>query len=361
MNNAPVVPSLHPQMFPQASPMVPMFQSPSMPPHTPSSSVGPISHHPMAGHGFSGTPGPFPPTTPTYPGMMSRPGYGPGPGYPNPHQMMAPGYSGPMGQMGQRTQFMSPPSMMATQQQMHMARMQQMMQNRQINVQGMPPGYGAMGMPHYPPGSGTPGPSGYGMQHQGPSSVQQLNQFVNHPRFGANGPHPGHPPPYGAMQPMVPQSPSFNQPFAGMNSSMMSPMQQHQFHQQQMQQQLHMQQHQQQMQRNQMYHQQALAQQQSTLPMTPQNLYLNTTMQWRSALNQLNKRQAHKFKIRQIQLMRGVRPTSLQPLPFRKLRNQPDANIPLIKQTVLPPCQPDLNVPEGDSLTIAIMLSVSFL
>uniref|UniRef100_A0A8R1EVP9 Uncharacterized protein n=2 Tax=Caenorhabditis japonica TaxID=281687 RepID=A0A8R1EVP9_CAEJA len=226
---AAVTPVLH-----QPSPMVPIFQPPALPMHTSSPSVGPMAHHPM------GPPG-YPPITPTYP-MGPRPGsnFGPpGPGYP-PHPMMGPGYPGQRGPGG----FVGPQNVMHPQQ-LQMMRMQQMMHNRQMGgMPGMPPP-----PPHFPPGPG-PGPTGYNMPpHTGPSSVQQLNNFVNQSRFGQNTAH-GMPPP------VIPQSPNFNQAFNG--NPMISPMQQHQFHQQQM----HQQQLQSQMQRNQMQQQQQQQQQQ---------------------------------------------------------------------------------------------------
>ncbi|CAI2341364.1 unnamed protein product [Caenorhabditis sp. 36 PRJEB53466] len=350
-----------PSLFHQSSPMIPLFQSPAMPPHTPSPSVGPLSHHPMGPPGYPATPGAFPPTTPTYPGMPSRPGsnFGPGPGYP-PHQMMAPGYPA---QMGQRPQFINA----QIQQQMQMQMRMQMMQQRQMSQQGMQPGFVA-GMPHYPQPPATPGLVNYGMPG-GPSSVQQLNNFVNQSRFGPTSGHPGQPSPYG-IPPIIPQSPNFNQTYQGMNNSMMSPLQQHQFHQQQMHQQMQQQQqqqlHHQQMQRNQMMlqhqqHQQQQALAQQTQQPTALQLHAQAQQSWNSACLNMSPKQKVKFAARQRQLSGGLMPMNLQPTALRNLRNPPDPNVPMNKLLTRAHRPPEVNVPEGDSLSIAIILSDTIL
>lgn len=351
--------SVHPAL---ATPLVPVFHSPVLPPqHTPSPfSMGPMGHPSMGPPAYPGTPVVYPPTTPTYPGMTPRPGSGFGPGYLHPHQMGTSGYLGQMGPMGPMSvqRQLSNPQMLQQQQQMQM-RMQQI---RQMG-QPIPPGYGAPGMPPYQPG--TPGLGGYGMPG-GPSSVQRLNNFVNQTQFG---------PPsvqqmaYGSMQPMIPQSPSFNQPFANMGnpmaSPMMSPMQQHHFHQQQIlqqhqqqqQQQHHQQQLQlQQMQRNQLQLQNSLPPQVQTAPQNPQFLLMQQNEQVLNAFQALSERDKRKFNRRQMQLKAGLMPTSLQPASIKNLPNPPDANLPYKKQDSFTR-PPDHNVPRGDSLTVAIVLS----
>ncbi|CAL2032838.1 unnamed protein product [Caenorhabditis brenneri] len=361
--------SAHPSL---STPMAPVFQSPALPPqHIPSPfSVGPMGHPSMGPPAYPGTPGAFPPTTPTYPQMTPRPGsnFGPGPGYSYPHQMGAPGYPGQMGQMGQmgvQRQFSNPQMFQHHQHQMQQMQMR-MQQMRQMG-QGVPPGYGAPGMPPYQPG--TPGSGGYVTPVGGPSSVQRLNNFVNQSQFG---PTSG---PYGSMQPMIPQSPNFNQQYSGMGNPigspmvnpMMSPMQQHQFHQQQMmqQQQHHQQQQQQQqiqlqqMQRNQMQLQNSLPPQ-IAQPPNPQLLLMQQNEQVYNAFHGLSERDKRKFSRRQMQLKSGLMPTSLQPAAIKNLPNPPDANVPYKKQdsSIRPP---DLNVPRGDSLTVAIVLSDTLL
>lgn len=357
-----------------ASPMgPPIFQSPTLPPHHIQSpfSMGPMGLHPMGPPNYPGTPGPFPPTTPTYPGMTPRPGsnFGPGFGYPN-QQMMSPAYAnqmgsmgqlgqmgqvGPMGPMGVQRQFSNP---QIYQQQMQM-RMQQM---RQMSGQGGPPGYGAPGVPPFQ-SPVTPVPGGFGMP-TGPSSVQRLNNFVNQSQFGPSSVQP-----YGSIPPMIPQSPNFNQTFPGMGNPMMSPMQQHQFHHQQMMQQHQQQHHQQQqqhhlqMQRNQAQIQNPPANNQQALQtLKPSTQFLQQQQydQVNAAFNQLSDREKQKFNRRQIQLLHGIMPTSLQPASIEALRNPPDANIPFKKPDPIYR-HPDSNIPRGDSLTIAIVLSDTLL
>uniref|UniRef100_A0A1I7UBP5 Mediator of RNA polymerase II transcription subunit 13 n=1 Tax=Caenorhabditis tropicalis TaxID=1561998 RepID=A0A1I7UBP5_9PELO len=364
----PQMPSVNPGLM---TPTHQLFQSPVLPPqHTPSPfSAGPLGHHPMVPPGYPGTPGTFPPTTPTYSGMTPRPGstFGPGHVYPHPHHMGAPGYPGqmgpigpmgvpPMGPMSVQRQFSNPQMLQHHQMQM---RMQQMQQMRQMAAQGVPPGYGAPGMPSYPQGAATPGPMGLGMQ-SGPSSVQRLNNFVNQSQFGPSSVQSMQ---YGANPSMIPQSPNFNQPYGGMVNPMMSPMQQHQFHQQQMlqQQQHHQHQMQMQMQRTQLQLQHTQSQQAiQTLQPNPLQLLAQQNEQVANAHKNLSERDKLKFTKRQKQLKDGLMPTSLQPTAIKNLRNPPDANVPYKRHEIFNR-SPDHNVPRGDSLTVAIVLSDTLL
>ncbi|UMM17620.1 hypothetical protein L5515_014078 [Caenorhabditis briggsae] len=348
-------------------PPTPMFNPHTLPlHHTSPFSAGPMSHHSMGPPAYPPTPGPYPPTTPTYPGMTPRPGSSYGPGYPNHHQMMPPGYPNQMGQMGGMNGMGGMPGMgpIGMQRQFSNPQMyqhHQMMRMQQMRMQGGPPGYGAPGVPQYPqqsPVSG--GPGGFGVP-SGPSSVQRLNNFVNQSQFG---PSSGPQNPYGTqMPPMIPQSPSFNQPYPGMGNQMMSPMQQHQFQQQQMmQQQQQQQQHQLQLQRSQAHQIQHQPNQQTmqSLQLTPEQLQIQQSQQVQAVFQQLPDREKRKYQRRQIQLMNGLMPTSLQPASIKALKNPPDANIPYKRQDIIYN-PPNPAHPRGDSLTIAIVLSDTLL